>query len=224
MSDRTSQETPRPPETAEFGHVVPGGSGARVPAGGRRAARHEAVGRAVRQQRVRRVRRRRGPDRRRRRRAGPHPRAGEGAPRGRHRADARPSGPRAGPAGARRGARLPRPRASRGPLARSRSSHSATATTIVGGRLRGPRRAHAGPHAGKHVLHGRAVPVQRRHAVPGRPRQHGRRPRAVRPRHGEPRRLFATLPDETRICPGHGLDSTIGRERPDVEAWRARGW
>ena len=25
MSDRTSQETPRPPETAEFGHVVPGG-------------------------------------------------------------------------------------------------------------------------------------------------------------------------------------------------------
>ena len=32
------------------------------------------------------------------------------------------------------------------------------------------------------------------------------------------------LPDETRICPGHGLDSTIGRERPHVETWRARGW
>jgi glyoxylase-like metal-dependent hydrolase (beta-lactamase superfamily II) len=36
--------------------------------------------------------------------------------------------------------------------------------------------------------------------------------------------LFASLPDETRICPGHGIDSTIGRERPHVETWRARGW
>ncbi|HLW17445.1 MAG TPA: MBL fold metallo-hydrolase [Actinomycetota bacterium] len=36
-------------------------------------------------------------------------------------------------------------------------------------------------------------------------------------------RLFE-LPDNTRICPGHGLDSTIGRERPYVETWRARGW
>ena len=37
-------------------------------------------------------------------------------------------------------------------------------------------------------------------------------------------RLFGTLPDTTRICPGHGIDSTIGRERPHVETWRARGW
>jgi glyoxylase-like metal-dependent hydrolase (beta-lactamase superfamily II) len=36
--------------------------------------------------------------------------------------------------------------------------------------------------------------------------------------------LFATLPDDTRVCPGHGLDTTIGRERPFVEIWRARGW
>lgn len=36
-------------------------------------------------------------------------------------------------------------------------------------------------------------------------------------------RLFA-LPDETRVCPGHGLDTTLGRERPHVETWRARGW
>jgi glyoxylase-like metal-dependent hydrolase (beta-lactamase superfamily II) len=36
-------------------------------------------------------------------------------------------------------------------------------------------------------------------------------------------RLFA-LPDETRVCPGHGLDTFIGRERPYVETWRARGW
>ena len=37
-------------------------------------------------------------------------------------------------------------------------------------------------------------------------------------------RLFATLPDATRVCPGHGLDTTIGRERPYVDTWRARGW
>ena len=36
-------------------------------------------------------------------------------------------------------------------------------------------------------------------------------------------RLFS-LPDETRVCPGHGLDTFIGRERPYVEIWRARGW
>jgi glyoxylase-like metal-dependent hydrolase (beta-lactamase superfamily II) len=36
-------------------------------------------------------------------------------------------------------------------------------------------------------------------------------------------RLFE-LPDGTRICPGHGVDSTIGRERPHLETWRARGW
>lgn len=36
-------------------------------------------------------------------------------------------------------------------------------------------------------------------------------------------RLF-TLPDETRVCPGHGVDSSIGRERPYVETWRRRGW
>ena len=36
-------------------------------------------------------------------------------------------------------------------------------------------------------------------------------------------RLFA-LPDGMRVCPGHGLDTTIGRERPYVETWRARGW
>jgi glyoxylase-like metal-dependent hydrolase (beta-lactamase superfamily II) len=36
-------------------------------------------------------------------------------------------------------------------------------------------------------------------------------------------RLFE-LPDETRVCPGHGLDTTIGRERPYLEVWRRRGW
>lgn len=36
-------------------------------------------------------------------------------------------------------------------------------------------------------------------------------------------RLF-TLPDDTIVMPGHGLDTTIGRERPHLEEWIDRGW
>jgi glyoxylase-like metal-dependent hydrolase (beta-lactamase superfamily II) len=41
---------------------------------------------------------------------------------------------------------------------------------------------------------------------------------------GQVDRLFATLDDRVKILPGHGVDSTIGRERPHVETWRRRGW
>jgi glyoxylase-like metal-dependent hydrolase (beta-lactamase superfamily II) len=37
-------------------------------------------------------------------------------------------------------------------------------------------------------------------------------------------RLFAVLPDETWVYPGHGKDTTIGAERPSLPEWRARGW
>ena len=37
-------------------------------------------------------------------------------------------------------------------------------------------------------------------------------------------KLFGRLPDETWVYPGHGNDTTIGRERPDLPAWRERGW
>ncbi len=37
------------------------------------------------------------------------------------------------------------------------------------------------------------------------------------------RELF-TLPDDTVVMPGHGLDTTIGTERPAVPEWRARRW
>lgn len=37
------------------------------------------------------------------------------------------------------------------------------------------------------------------------------------------RRLF-TLPAETLVLPGHGLDTTVGTERPHLEEWSARGW
>ncbi len=36
-------------------------------------------------------------------------------------------------------------------------------------------------------------------------------------------KLF-TLPDATRVCPGHGLDTFIGREREHLSTWRRRGW
>ena len=37
-------------------------------------------------------------------------------------------------------------------------------------------------------------------------------------------RLFAVLPDAARVLPGHGDDTTLGAERPQLPAWRARGW
>ncbi len=36
--------------------------------------------------------------------------------------------------------------------------------------------------------------------------------------------LFDRLPDDTRVYPGHGPDTTLGEERPHLSAWRARGW
>lgn len=36
-------------------------------------------------------------------------------------------------------------------------------------------------------------------------------------------RLF-TLPPETLVYPGHGLDTTIGAERPQLDEWIERGW
>ncbi len=37
-------------------------------------------------------------------------------------------------------------------------------------------------------------------------------------------RLFALLPDETLVLPGHGEGTTIGQERPHLDQWVARGW
>ena len=38
------------------------------------------------------------------------------------------------------------------------------------------------------------------------------------------RRLFDVLADDTWVYPGHGGDTQIGTERPQVATWRARGW
>jgi glyoxylase-like metal-dependent hydrolase (beta-lactamase superfamily II) len=41
--------------------------------------------------------------------------------------------------------------------------------------------------------------------------------------HNVETKLF-TLPDETVVYPGHGLDTTIGAERPHLQEWKDRGW
>jgi len=38
------------------------------------------------------------------------------------------------------------------------------------------------------------------------------------------RRIFDVLPADTWFYPGHGDDSTVGAERPNLPEWRARGW
>ena len=37
-------------------------------------------------------------------------------------------------------------------------------------------------------------------------------------------RRLLTLPAETLVLPGHGLDTTVGTERPNLDAWIERGW
>lgn len=37
-------------------------------------------------------------------------------------------------------------------------------------------------------------------------------------------RIFNEFDDETWVYPGHGADTTVGSERPNVMSWRQRGW
>ncbi|GAB2674658.1 MBL fold metallo-hydrolase [Nocardia goodfellowii] len=37
-------------------------------------------------------------------------------------------------------------------------------------------------------------------------------------------KLFDRYPDDTVVYPGHGDDTTLGTERPQLADWRARGW
>ncbi|NUT36701.1 MAG: MBL fold metallo-hydrolase [Hamadaea sp.] len=37
-------------------------------------------------------------------------------------------------------------------------------------------------------------------------------------------KIFDRLPDETVVWPGHGKPTTLGKERPALPEWRARGW
>ena len=37
-------------------------------------------------------------------------------------------------------------------------------------------------------------------------------------------KIFGAYPDDTRVYPGHGHDTTLGAERPHLAEWRERGW
>jgi glyoxylase-like metal-dependent hydrolase (beta-lactamase superfamily II) len=37
-------------------------------------------------------------------------------------------------------------------------------------------------------------------------------------------KVFDRMPDSTWVYPGHGSDTTLGRERPALGEWAARGW
>jgi hypothetical protein len=37
-------------------------------------------------------------------------------------------------------------------------------------------------------------------------------------------KIFGRLPDTTWVYPGHGGDTTLGTERPNLAEWRERGW
>lgn len=37
-------------------------------------------------------------------------------------------------------------------------------------------------------------------------------------------KLFDRWPDEAWVYPGHGADTTLGAERPALDAWATRGW
>lgn len=37
-------------------------------------------------------------------------------------------------------------------------------------------------------------------------------------------RVFDAYPDSTVVYPGHGDDTTLGAERPNLDEWRERGW
>jgi glyoxylase-like metal-dependent hydrolase (beta-lactamase superfamily II) len=37
-------------------------------------------------------------------------------------------------------------------------------------------------------------------------------------------RVFDVYPDSTVVYPGHGDDTTLGAERPNIDEWKKRGW
>jgi glyoxylase-like metal-dependent hydrolase (beta-lactamase superfamily II) len=41
---------------------------------------------------------------------------------------------------------------------------------------------------------------------------------------GVAEKIFDRYDDDTWIYPGHGDDTTLGRERPSLDEWRERGW
>jgi glyoxylase-like metal-dependent hydrolase (beta-lactamase superfamily II) len=73
------------------------------------------------------------------------------------------------------------------------------------------------PHGHPHVFTGDCL-------FPGGPGRTGNPTDFASLMDGLESKIFAALPDEAWIYPGHGNDSTLGDERPHLPEWRARGW
>ena len=94
--------------------------------------------------------------------------------------------------------------------------------TLTVGRRR-HRPAHPRAHRGQHLLQAAVQPgADRRRPVPGRGRQ-DRGPRRLRRGRSAEQHLLS-LPGRTRISPGHGDDTQVEREVPQLDEWKARGW
>ena len=59
---------------------------------------------------------------------------------------------------------------------------------------------------------------------PGGPGQHDVRRRRLRHDHPVDRVAPVHVPRHHVVLPGHGVDTTIGAERPHLDEWIARGW
>lgn len=59
---------------------------------------------------------------------------------------------------------------------------------------------------------------------PGGPGKTQRREDFLSLMHDLRTKVFDRLPDDTRVYPGHGDDTTLGTERPHLDEWQARGW
>jgi hypothetical protein len=79
------------------------------------------------------------------------------------------------------------------------------------------------------------LPAARQHAIddqqaPGYGLFPGGPGRTTTPEHfnglmnGLEKKVFGRFPDAARIYSGHGMDSTLGAERPHLAEWRERGW
>ncbi|WP_309049991.1 MBL fold metallo-hydrolase [Streptomyces sp.] len=73
------------------------------------------------------------------------------------------------------------------------------------------------PHGHPHVFTGDCL-------FPGGPGRTTQPDEFDRLMNGLEAKLFDVLPDETWVYPGHGKDTTLGTERPNLAEWRARGW
>ena len=72
---------------------------------------------------------------------------------------------------------------------------------------------------------GPAAPVHRRLPVPRRVLEDNSDPTDFASLiDGVEEKVFDRLPDETVVYPGHGADTTLGKERSSIPEWRARGW